>query len=285
MRSLLEKKIVGVSGTLYITFGVVGLILNILLVYLGHRIPNRRLEIKYAMLLATLDGLVPSVTIVVKSTFLLSGIDLRINTVTCSMIGAMNYILIFLSLLLVMLIAVERSCSVFSERVPAWMWFTMWIYVAFYIGLIGYAAGNGYFVLTPAKTNCTPIAHHSPLSALVLALFGASLCMFLLVTIGCYLRILRFVLHAKRENQSHTSLPDVNTNSVTTRTIVICTIYFLLIFPPAILLILLGTGILQESLVVSLAISLMLFSISFANPALVIFAHSIIFEQFTYILT
>lgn len=278
-----------VAGPMFLILGVGALALNVLLVVLGLRVPNRKLEITYAMLLAALDVLVPTATIVIRSSILYSGIDLRTLPAACSAIGAFHYTTIFMSLLLVTLIAVERSCSVFSERVPAWMWRVVWCYVAFYGCLVVYASSTGLFVLAPSGSNCTLIAHHSPLSAALLVLFGGSLLAFLVVTLACYLRILRFVLNTQREHDlasmrfmptsQREAIPKVSTAPVTVRTLLICLIYFALVFPACVLLVLLGLEAIPESLYTNLLISLMLFSICLANPAIVIFAHSLIFEQ------
>lgn len=261
-------------GPLFLGVGILASLVNVLLLVLGFRIIKRKPEVNFALCLGFLDLVSPFLTVTIRGTYLLTGHDLRHEPDSCNVIGATNFASVFLSMLFVMLAAGERHSIVLRRTWGFGIKLLLVVHVSMYFALVLHGAAQELFILVPSGFLCSPVAQTSRLAAGLLCMIGFSLSLFLVVTLFCYIRILRIAL------VQHPDLkPGHHRRPVTLRTFGICFVYTLLVAPSGLLLMLKGTQVLPDSFAVNLLISLSLFSLTFANPALVIFSHSAFFDQ------
>ncbi|KAJ9077816.1 hypothetical protein DSO57_1013060 [Entomophthora muscae] len=282
---------VGMGGKinegLFLAVGLGAVMMNLLLIVLVVRMRNRKREIKYALVLSVLDILLPCTMLVFRGTLAFTGFEFSDHPRWCSAIGAGFYVGVFSSLMLVMLVAAERYRVMFSWDFPRWMVCLLGGYVVAFLSLVMATAAKRKFVPKEDGFVCAPDANGGGLSQASMVMFGVSLMLFLVVTLFCYIRILFFVAATTTQdiemNQLNHSSPNPKSHwrlaPVAMRTTLICAIYFTLVTPSCFALVLLGFRLIDEAGISRLATSLALYTLCFANPFLVIFAHSATFER------
>ncbi|KAJ9064277.1 hypothetical protein DSO57_1032228 [Entomophthora muscae] len=257
-----------------LAIGVTAVLCNSLLIRLSRRIPQRSTELKFAVMLASIDMAIPTLAI---GTSLLAnwhadGLE-RLQAL-CQVKGPIDFLLQYLSLLVVAIIAMVRFSKVRGTQIPAKVWTLVIVYTTLYFTLVLLTALNSEFYTSPSGCDCAPVAKASFLSALVVFWLGFSMLIFLPITLYCYTGILSYVRETRAKvNTTHIS------RRVLARVISTCIIYFILVLPSSIFIMMEAThnsAILDK---LSLAISILMALIPVANPCLVLFAHSLIFEQ------
>ncbi|KAJ9085280.1 hypothetical protein DSO57_1015665 [Entomophthora muscae] len=257
-----------------IAVAVVGVVCNGLLIHLTRRLQQRTAEHRFIMLLACVDVGVTLLTI--GGSFFNNWVDDEAGYLWkfCIIKGPIDFLLRYISFLLVALIAMERLSKVRDSSIPAWMWIFLSIYTAVFTSLILVTALRSEFYKSPSGVDCAPISRKSIFSSA--ALFGLGLFMFisLLITLCCYLGILCHV-QATRSNANVTRKP----SHVLARVAVICVVYLLLISPCSILIMVQATYRYKAARLISLSTTLLLEFNLVANACITLFAHSLIFEQ------
>ncbi|KAJ9088024.1 hypothetical protein DSO57_1027217 [Entomophthora muscae] len=257
-----------------LAIGVTAVLCNSLLIRLARRIPQRSTELRFAVMLASIDMAIPTLAI---GTSLLAnwhadGLE-RLQAL-CQVKGPIDFLLQYLSLLIVAIIAMERFSKVRGTQIPAMVWNLVIVYTTVYFTLVLMTALSNEFYTSPSGCDCAPVAKTSFLSALVIFGLGFSMFLSLAITLYCYTGILGYV----RETGAKLNTTRIS-RSVLVRVISTCVIYLLLVSPSSILIMMEAThnsAILDK---LSLAISILVAIIAVANPCLVLFAHSLIFEQ------
>lgn len=275
-----------INNGFFVAVGVGAVAMNLLLVVLVLRMRTWQREIKYALALAVLDMLIPCTVLAFKG-IVWMGFRPSSYAGVCGVLGAAFYVGVFSSLVLVMLVAIERYRVVFGCRFSGWLGCVLGGHVAGFFALVGVAAARGHFV-SEGESLCAPDAAHGGLAQACMVAFGVSLFLLLAGTLFCYIRILFFVA-ATTTMDIEMSQPRAGGNSrlapVAMRTTLICAIYFTLVTPACLALVLLGTRAIDEAGISSQVASMSLFTLSCANPFLVIFAHSATFERLVVLLS
>ncbi|KAJ9055336.1 hypothetical protein DSO57_1004853 [Entomophthora muscae] len=256
-----------------LTIGTLAVMTNLLLLCIARQLRNHTSEIKFAMLLALVDmGLG---ILIVCTSLLNTWFDNGFETF-CKIKGPIDFLLLYLSPVLVAIIAMERYCKVRGTTISSSTWAAMAMYTVAYSSLIALAAAQSEFSTSLSGCDCTPIATNSLISAAVLFMLGFSMFLSLIVAIFSYLRILCFI-NVFQINKTYNPL--AKRTKVYLRVITICLIYLLLIAPASILIMLEGSRNSNESNVLNITVSLLVAMNDIANPCLILFAHSLIFDQ------
>ncbi|KAJ9064747.1 hypothetical protein DSO57_1027100 [Entomophthora muscae] len=267
----------------FLGVAVVGVVMNLLLITLALRAKHELKEIKMVVGLALVDLVVPLLSIGCVVYHLVTKQDIANG---CNVKGVIDFGGVFLSMLLVSIISLVRCSVILNWRIPTVLKLFLAGFVSVYFCLVALCASLEEFYVLEAEIYCSPISTTSPISMAVLLLHASALLVFLTITVTSYTRILiSIVLSATPEEfVSLHSMQSKDSSWVTRKPVLIRTSaiiisYLFIVLPPSILLFI--EAILQQQVASSLntPIDLFLVSISILNPTLVLFAHSIIFQQ------
>ncbi|KAJ9069117.1 hypothetical protein DSO57_1021902 [Entomophthora muscae] len=260
----------------YVLFGigVVAVVANSLLMWIARCLKDHSKEIQFAMMLACVDmglGLLIILTSLMNSHF---HENLDLFQTFCMIKGPIDFILLFLSLVLVAIIAMERLCKVKDTSIPRPVWIAIGTCTAIYTTLVAIAAIRGEFSASISGCDCTPAINESLLSACVVFALGFFMALSLVAAVFSYICILGLVKKARAKRGDYPKH-----SSAILRVITISFIYFSLIAPSSILIMMEGTRSHFSSHILDIVISILNALNSIANPCLILFAHSLIFDQ------
>ncbi|KAI0243454.1 hypothetical protein L0F63_007107, partial [Massospora cicadina] len=255
------------------------LFMNGLLVGMGLRIRHRPREMTLVLALAVIDMILPILTIPAAIYHMTTGTSIDTIPNACNVKGTVDFIGIFLSMLLVATIALTRASRILRCRIPHSIKFILAAFAVTFVILILACAVRDEFRILADGIDCAPIATTSNLSRTVLILHSFALLMFLAITVTCYLRILTSIAIDIDRHQFDFQTINPPKAPVIIRTSIIILSYLLLILPPAILLFLEAILPITRVKAINTPIDVFLASIALLNPTLVLFAHSIIFHQ------
>ncbi|KAJ9055343.1 hypothetical protein DSO57_1004860 [Entomophthora muscae] len=255
--------------------GLVAVIANSMLLWIAYQLINYSLEIKLAMALALADLILA--LLIICSFCLNNWVYNAPETfkLFCKFKGPTTFLLFYFSLVLIGLIAMERYYKVRSSTIPPIIWFLIIICTATFIVLVALSAIYGEFSASLTGCDCAPLAKNSTLSAIVIFSLGFLMLASVVTALFGYVGVLRFLLQTQaRMNHTFES-----SHKVKIRVLSISLIYLLLIAPAAILIMMEGTNLFMPSELLSLVITTLIALTTIADPCLILFSHSLIFEQ------
>ncbi|KAJ9072965.1 hypothetical protein DSO57_1021593 [Entomophthora muscae] len=259
-------------GSIFLVIGSLAVVMNGVLILVFLRMQERTRDIDLAGVLTVVDIVLAGITMCTNAVLLISGQDLSGLDSICSIKGPVDFLGLFSSALLVMLIAAIRYTSVFKLTFPNSLVLGMVGYSLGYVALVVVTVVRGEFSKSPSGIDCAPNALVSTSAASLVFMLGFSLLVFLLVTLACYLRICVLLMFQYEQKPS----PLLWRIRLAIRPIMFVLIYFILIAPSSILIMLETFGSFVDiARKTSVVISVCLYSVSLANPCLVLFAHSL----------
>ncbi|KAJ9048729.1 hypothetical protein DSO57_1031828 [Entomophthora muscae] len=264
-------------NTVFLVIALLALAMNILLIATVVNISRFSPVMALILALTLVDMIIPIVTIIAVSYNIYTGNPIDAIPNACNLKGPIDFIGIFLSMLLVSLIALFRASRIVGHTplystVPI-----LGLFSLVFISLVIACAVQGEFRVLADGVDCAPISSTSSLSRVVLILHSFALLLFLCITVCCYIQIL-----ISSSNNSK-DFPEVVTSRwavkrpVVIRITATITSYLLITLPPAVLLFLEATLI--RTKVFNTPIDLFLTSIPLLNPTLILLSHSLLFQQ------
>ncbi|KAJ9088184.1 hypothetical protein DSO57_1025737 [Entomophthora muscae] len=274
-----------VDGFLYALLGLVAVsvVANMVLVWVATSVRDKGREVRLALALAGVDIVL---AMLVMSNFILKLAKVSNMEMVCQIKGPLDFIFIFTSMALVSIISIERSSIAVSKRAAAGVWALLGLVTSIFLGLVCIEAIRKEFTVSASGLACAPVASKSPLSAALLLVLSSSLFVFLLMTVMSYLRILIILGEwgsTERKNEMFT--PILRRKPVMHRILVIATIYFLLLAPCSLAILVESLNLIKEADLASTIVSLLLVTVSIANPCVILFAHTAIYRQLCFKLT
>ncbi|KAI0243523.1 hypothetical protein L0F63_005632, partial [Massospora cicadina] len=263
----------------FLVFGVLALILNALLIYIALHTNARRREINFAVALAIIDMILPTLAVVDSLLFFISGISAKDNHMTCVFQGPLHFFLPVFSMAAVTVIALERYTVVFNtepwRRTHALLATACGVFLVVNLVLAataGYDTGESGIRCNPLPTNVFPI--------IMSVMLFMMLSILLIATITCYIRILIYAAQVSSEVSDKPSTNLLFNSHQRKRRILLIRIgitslvYFILISPTCILIPIETLSHPQAREAICITIYFTLFLVSVANPCLILFAHS-----------
>lgn len=253
--------------------GAVGVLANCVLLWTARQLTCHSRELRFAVALSLVDM---GLSVLIITTSLVNNWGSGFAAF-CAVKGPIDFVLLFLSLVLVAVIALERYCKVRGAAIPQAAWGGIAGVTAGYTALVGVVAARREFSTSMSGVDCTPVIDQSLLAAGVV--FALGFCMFvsLAVALFAYLRILGLVRRARQTGYD----PHSRHRKVGLRVGSISAIYLLLIAPSSVFIMLEGARHRVALHVLDVVITILNALVSIANPCLILFAHSLIFEQLT----
>ncbi|KAJ9072960.1 hypothetical protein DSO57_1021588 [Entomophthora muscae] len=263
-------------GNGLLMIGTLAVVMNCILILVSLRIGVRKVDVDLAVVLAAVDIALTSITLCTTAVLLVSGRDLSSLDRICLVKGPVDFLGLFVSALLVMLIAIKRYMCAFDKRVPKVLVLGMLGYSLGYVTLVAVTVVRGEFSKSPSGIDCAPNALASASAASLVFMLGFSLLVFLLVTLACYLRICVLLMFQLEQKPSSV----FRRIRLAVRPIAITSTYFVLIAPSSVLIMMesFGTSV-DVAEKASIVISVCLYSVSLANPCLVLFAHTLFYDR------
>ncbi|KAJ9055335.1 hypothetical protein DSO57_1004852 [Entomophthora muscae] len=253
-----------------LAIGCVAVPTNILVVWMAWRLRHRSIEIRIALILALVDMLLAGL-IVLTSLLNLGCVGLFHSFRSfCRFKGPVDFILLYVSLVLVSLIAITRYFKVKSSSIPHLIWVIIVACTSLYGSVICIAAAKGEFSTSLSGFDCTPIATNSIISAVVQFSLGFFMFVSFMAGLFAYLGILSCVDTAHDVSCSTTHRPKL----VLIRVACILLTNLSLVAPSSVLIMLEGSRNSNESNLLSSVVSILVALNILANPCLVLFAHS-----------
>lgn len=174
-----------------LAIGMVAVLANSLLIWTARRLRHANAEIRFAVVLASVDMALASLII---GTSLVNGGDPDTSFVTfCRFKGPIDFLLLYLSLVLVAVIALTRYYKVREAAIPLPIRASIVACTVLYTGMTGMATVRTEFSPSVSGCDCTPDVTKSLLSAALLFSLGLFMLLSLVVTLFAYLRIPSFV--------------------------------------------------------------------------------------------
>ncbi|KAJ9069318.1 hypothetical protein DSO57_1019728 [Entomophthora muscae] len=261
-------------STVLSLIGVAAVLTNLALMWIAWRLRYCTKEIRLAVLLASVDTTLAIFTIWTSVLSSWNG-GFEHMIVFCKYKGPFDFLLLYLSLVLVALIAMTRYFKIREASIPLPIWIVTGSCTTLYAILISVVAAQGEFAPSWSGCDCTPNASKSLISASLLFFLGFSMFVSLLATLFAYLRVLCFVKETKLMSSHNLKAK----HKVMVRVIGISCIYLFLIAPSSMFIMLEGSRNSNESTVLNGIISILNALNNIANPCIVLFAHSSIYEQ------
>ncbi|KAJ9072953.1 hypothetical protein DSO57_1021582 [Entomophthora muscae] len=272
--------------------GVVAVVMNVVLVVISARIVRRRLEVDLAIALAVVDMMLACIMAIGTCLMVVNDFDEDVMLAICRFKGPVDFAGLYLSMMLVALIGVFRYSHVFAVRIGRKLYLGLGVAGSMYSGLLVRCVMFDEFKVSPSGIDCAPDSDKSHWSRLLIFFNGVALLVFLLVTLACYLRIMFAVVQAPPRDGCFVEMkqgslageappPSLLLRArIAIRPLTISTTYFILIAPACMLIIFeavtfTGDYLKHTSLIVSLCLS----NIALANPILILFAHTAIYNS------
>ncbi|KAJ9055348.1 hypothetical protein DSO57_1004865 [Entomophthora muscae] len=273
--------------------GLTGIAMNVLLVATVLKIKQRHEDITLALLLAVADIFVATTT-VTSSSLLLARSSTPLLADICRFVTFIDFVLLYAAMALVALISLVRRSRVVCKRIPTFFWVLLSIMSVLYFPAVMLSALRGEFQISPSGMDCPGQMSDSFLSLAVASLLGTSMLILLVTTIWGYLSI---ILHLSEPSEvclvpkalhpiagNHPiaiSLPRATSLNigVLVRIVGIVIVYLVLIVPPALMLLASTTKLVRLTTNVKLVFAIFASTLSIANPSLILFAHSTIYNQ------
>lgn len=278
--------------SLFLAIALSAITMNTLLIMLALRVPKRTGDIKLVLLLAVNDMILPIVAVVFIGKNIFRNLGLKLADETCQVKGPIGYIGLHLSMMLVSIIAFTRVNRVYSISIPKFVWILLGLFSTTHCFLAIASGITSKYHLLPNGIDCAPYTLKDSLSTSLNVLFGFSLMLFLIITLVSYITLIVKMLPEDKNaivplensstdfsNDKLNFIPRSRRIKLAFRTALVCLVYFLLIVPACILLIIESLTSLNDSELVSTMIDACLNSIAVVNPIIILFAHSQIQHQ------
>lgn len=263
----------------FLVAGLLGIGLNVLLIYIALNIQARRREINYVIVLAMADIILPVLAVADALVYMATRISVKANPLACTFQGPLAFFLPVFSMAMVAIIALERYVAVFGTRLWRGTHALLATACAAFLAVnVLLSAVSGYDT-GKSGIRCNPLPHPF-LPQLMTAMLLLLLCSLLATTLFSYLRILAYAtqvdMDAKaarscsRHRQRRRLLIRIGATSL---------VYFLLIAPTCLLIPIEAFAPEHAREAICIAIYFTLFLVSVANPCLVLFAHSTFYHR------
>ncbi|KAJ9048135.1 hypothetical protein DSO57_1038069 [Entomophthora muscae] len=258
-----------------LTIGTVAVLANSLLIWTARRLQHYTLEIKLALVLASVDM---ALAIVIMCSSILNNWQLDDDEsfqVVCGIKDIVCLLLLFASLALVAMIALERYYKARGSTIPACVWALVGVYTGIYIVLVAVVASRSEISSSLVGYECVTLDGGSVLSNALVSILGLSVFGYLALGLSAYLRILKLASKAQKTVQT----PQARHTLLLIRIASNLIIYVLLITPLSLLIILEGSGYPPTAYTPNTLVTTLVALLLVANPCLVLFSHSLMFEQ------
>ncbi|KAI0221698.1 hypothetical protein L0F63_000315 [Massospora cicadina] len=257
--------------TVFIVISGVALVMNGLLVGTALKVRHRPKEMTLMVGLAVVDMGLAILNLVANIYHLETGFDIDQIPMACDFKGAFDFMGVFLSLLLVSLIAMARVTRVFSYELPR-VSVLLWCWSLIFFSLILACAFSNEFVMLSDGVDCTPV----PQPRFCRGQFSY-LCIFIASAANGHR-----CLHEPSNFNPHPTLTPLKKRlPILVRTAIIILSYLITILPPVLLFFMEAFYPEIREELFGFPDDLFLDSIPLVNSALVLFAHSLVFHQLT----